>query len=399
MSAMWPSRIARTIIWEIFSIFLVTLVSLTTLMMFIGVAREAIKQGLAPMTVVALLPYALPNALVFAIPGTILFSVCCVYGRMAADKEIFTIQSMGIPPSVIIRPALIIAFLMSLVTVWLVDLAFTWGHSGVQQVILRSVEQVSYSVLKRNLSYQNGLFTISVLGVEGNRLIQPKISLSRSNKTSVRIEAAESRLSVAKDGRSLLLSLTNGEVDLGDGTTFKFPDTFEYTVSLAPEESTDLLYANPSHMPLAEIGPAQIKQIADIRRKESAIAVQTGFSLLMGRFDEITDDLAYSRLADLERSRGRLNRLGTETARRWATGFSCFAFAMVGIPMAILLKTSDYMTTFGICFLPILIVYYPLFALSLDLAKDGVMPPIFVWLANSVTFSSSLVLMRKALYS
>lgn len=396
---MWPTRITRSITWEILTVFVLVLISLTMLMMFIGVAREAIRQGLAPMAVLQLIPYALPNALVFALPGTILFSVCVVFGRMASDNEIFVIQSMGVSSSVIIRPALVISFLLSLLTVWLVNLAFTWGHSGMQRIVLASVEQVAYSVLSRNLSYQNGPLTINVLGVEGDQLLQPKITLRRPGGANVTISAMAAKLSVTEDGRSIVLSLTQGEVVLDDGASFQFPDTLAYTVPLAPPENEDLLSANPSHMSLADVGLAQTKQIADINRQQDEIAAFTGFSLLTGNLAEVSDAGAAGRFENLERCRHRLDRLKTEPARRWASGFSCFAFAMVGLPLATLLRTSDYMTTFGICFLPIVIVYYPLFALSLDLAKDGVVPPIFVWLGNFVCFSISIALMRKALYS
>ena len=396
---MWPSRIARTIAWEITTIFFVSLVALTTLMMFIGVAREAIRQGLAPMAVAQMIPYALPNALVFAIPGTVLFSICCVYGRMSADREISAIASTGISPVAIVRPAIVIAAIMSLVTVGLIDLAFTWGYLGVQRIVLQSVEHVAYNVLNRNHNFHRDGFSICVQDVVGERLLQPRILFDKSDGAKVTIEAAESTLSVSKDGCFLLLSLTNGVVDFGDGTAFQFTDKFEYAAKIATEESADLLHANPSHMPLPSIGPAQTAQVSDIRKKESELAVQVGFDLLSARFDFVKNQTFTDRIHGLKSSRDRLHRLGTESARRWATGFTCLAFAIVGIPVAILLQSSDFMTIFGICFLPILIVYYPIFALSLDLAKEGVVPPIFVWLPNCLALSLAIPLMRKALYA
>ena len=47
-------------------------------------------------------------------------------------------------------------------------------------------------------------------------------------------------------------------------------------------------------------------------------------------------------------------------------------------------KTSDYWSTFGFCFLPTLIVYYPLFIFGLEQAKDGTVPPYGVWLGNGI---------------
>ena len=74
----------------------------------------------------------------------------------------------------------------------------------------------------------------------------------------------------------------------------------------------------------------------------------------------------------------------TEPWRRWANGFSCMAFVLVGAPLAIRLRTADVWTSFIACFLPILVVYYPLLAYGVDLAKSGDLPPYCVWLGNVV---------------
>lgn len=63
--------------------------------------------------------------------------------------------------------------------------------------------------------------------------------------------------------------------------------------------------------------------------------------------------------------------------------------------MAIRLKNSDVWTSFGVCFLPILGVYYPLMMYGVDLAKSGDMPPHCVWLGNLVLAAIGYWLMRK----
>lgn len=58
-------------------------------------------------------------------------------------------------------------------------------------------------------------------------------------------------------------------------------------------------------------------------------------------------------------------------------------------------KTSDYWTTFGLCFLPTLIVYYPLFIFGLEQAKDGTVPPYGVWLGNCILAVIGMILMGR----
>jgi lipopolysaccharide export system permease protein len=53
-----------------------------------------------------------------------------------------------------------------------------------------------------------------------------------------------------------------------------------------------------------------------------------------------------------------------------------------GAPLAIRMRNSDYLTSFFLCFLPILIIYYPLMMYSVDGAKNGNLPSWSVWIGN-----------------
>ncbi|MGB0761423.1 MAG: LptF/LptG family permease, partial [Rubripirellula sp.] len=91
----------------------------------------------------------------------------------------------------------------------------------------------------------------------------------------------------------------------------------------------------------------------------------------------------------------RLIRLQTEPWRRWAWGFSCLFFVFVGAPLAMIAKTSDYWSTFGLCFLPTLLAYYPLFIFGLEQAKDGNLPPYGVWMGNAIMVMIGTILITR----
>jgi lipopolysaccharide export system permease protein len=59
------------------------------------------------------------------------------------------------------------------------------------------------------------------------------------------------------------------------------------------------------------------------------------------------------------------------------------------------MRFSEFIASFFICFLPILLVYYPLLAVSVDQAKDGVFPPQSVWVGNIVLAVAGLWMMRR----
>jgi lipopolysaccharide export system permease protein len=172
------------------------------------------------------------------------------------------------------------------------------------------------------------------------------------------------------------------------------PQTYEHTITLDDLSSTSK-NRSPSSFALAEIGPAMEAHHKRMNNLEQEIAARTAFALLTGEFDELS--VAASRpYADERRGlQAILDRLHTEPIRRWANGFSCLCFVLVGIPMAIIRQKGEFLASFFICFAPILLVYYPLLMFSVDQAKDGALPPITVWLGNAVLACWGLWMMRR----
>ena len=207
--------------------------------------------------------------------------------------------------------------------------------------------------------------------------------------------AREAQLHAAAGAGNLRVSLIDGTIEIGNTAVLRFPGTIEQSIPLTGASNSENTTANPSHMQLCLLPAAQQDQRQRIQRLEQSLATEAAYQMLTGDFDQLTDPSWVEKCDELEREFHRLYRLETEPFRRWASGFSCLAFVMVGVPLAIRLRTSDLMTTFAICFLPILIVYYPLFAFGLDRAKNGALPPYVVWLGNLVCLGVGAWLFRK----
>ena len=111
-----------------------------------------------------------------------LFTVCLIYGRMSADNEIIATKALGITPTVLLWPAWILAFGLSLVGVWLTDLAFSWGAVGAQRVVIHSVEEIVYGMLRTQRSYANQRFSIIVKDVQDRKLIRPDHEFSGQHR-------------------------------------------------------------------------------------------------------------------------------------------------------------------------------------------------------------------------
>ncbi len=153
----------------------------------------------------------------------------------------------------------------------------------------------------------------------------------------------------------------------------------------------------PSWLSLAVIPAETARQRAKIEEHDQELAARAAYQMLCGEFDGLTSQEWKTRKEDQLTLRRRLYRLVLEPHRRWSAGFSCLCFAWVGAPMAIWLRKSDFLTVFFLCFLPILIVWYPLFYFGLDRAKCGVLPPYAVWLGNLILLAVGIWLLRKVL--
>jgi lipopolysaccharide export system permease protein len=390
--------LTRYVLDEILRVFLLALVSLTGLMILVGVAKEVLQQGLGPAQVVRLLPFILPNALLFAVPGTILFAVSIVFGRMSASNEVVAIKALGIHPIVLLWPAFLLAFFLSLTTVWLNDVAVSWGYRGIQRVVLEAVEDIVYSTLRTQKAFSSRNLSIHVEAVEGRKLIQPTISFQGQNSSrTITVTAAEAEMHTDLVKNVLTIRCRDGVADADGGVSFRFRDTIEREISLEQLRKREDLSRVPSHLAMRTLPRARKAQLEDIRRHGQEMAGRAAEQLLMGEFRELR---AY-KWSELTERIGvdyyNLHRLETEMPRRWANGFSCLCFAAIGIPMAIQLRNADILKSFSLCFIPILIVYYPLTIFGLDRAKDGALPPYFVWLGNVLLALWGVWLLRRVL--
>ena len=122
--------ITRYVLAELMKVFLVALAGMTLFFLMFGLVKEAYQEGLGLKQIAMLIPYVLPDALRFSVPATILFGACSVFGRLAGGNEVTAIKASGISPMVLLWPAIAMAFVVSLIAVWLNDVAVSWGRDA-----------------------------------------------------------------------------------------------------------------------------------------------------------------------------------------------------------------------------------------------------------------------------
>lgn len=375
--------LTRYVLLDLVKVFLTALAVLTLTVLLVGVVREALMQNLPMRCVAELIPYVLPDALRIAVPVTLLLTATTVYGRMAGGNEVLAIKSLGLSPMRLIQPCLWLALILSLITVWLNDVAVSWGRRGAQRVVVRAVEDIVYRMLQTQHHYRSPGMSVHVQRVEGRRLIRPTLSLQQPGGPAVTVTAEEAELRADHRRDVLEVTLRNGTLDVEGRVSVEFPDVQRHTVPLRAASQITRLADHPSSIPLLDI-PGEIdRQRRKLCAMQTRPVAEAAMHLATGRLDRLArPGQADPSDAELRRARERLSRLKTEPHRRWAAGLSCFCFIVVGAPMAVRLRGRDFLTSFFLCFLPILIVYYPLFAYGIGGAKSGTLPPWGVWAGN-----------------
>ena len=391
------NRFNRYILSEVLKLFVIALVAFTSISILYGITQQLLRQGLGAMAIVELLPYILPVSLQYALPATLLFAVCSVYGRISADSELLAVMAVGVSPAKFITPTLVLSFVISLFAVWLNDIAYSWGKPGINRVILHSIEDVAYRYLKSQGSYSsdNG-FSIHVhgIGADGRELILPTISTrSKSGGAPITIEARSARLRLEPEREELVICLTDSVVTVGDAKATK-PGQFDFSLKLmeATKRSTS---KSPSDFPMRSISNEVRLQRSVNDSMQELLAARAGMALAIGRYEWLNDAQSQSWNYQVLLGTERINVLRMEPWRRWASGFSCFFFVWLGIPLAMWMKSADYWTSFGTCFLPTVLMYYPVFTIGLKHARDGSWTPAAVWLGNLALLIVGMWWMRR----
>ncbi len=388
-------KLTRYVMFQLLSIFLMALSAMTLLMVIVAILREAREQQLDFGLVLRLIPYILPDALRFAVPATILFAACFVFGRLSSANEIVAIKAMGISPWRILWPCFAAVTLLSFGTVWLNDLAVSWGRDGVRRIVIASLEEIAYGMLTSQGAYASPGFSINVKRVEGQRLIHPTVTFQKhGDAPAVVIRAEWAELHADSVANTLRIVLHNGSA-VGSGMEASFRGTIERVLPLSRNSDRDS--RRPSQMALRDIPEAIEQQRQRIDQHEQKLAAEAAFHMAAGDMAALAGPSWRRSETQLRRQREQVFRLKTEPHRRWAAGFSCLCFVAVGAPLAIRRRFGEFWTTFFLCFLPILIVYYPLLMVSIDRAKTGALPPIVVWSGNVALLLWSGWLLRRVL--
>jgi lipopolysaccharide export system permease protein len=403
----------RYVLNDLLRVFGLSIFVLTVLLVVMGVAGEAAKRGLGATQILQITPWIIPSLLPYTIPATLLLTVCIVYGRMAGDHEIAAIKAAGINVFAVLGPSFVMGAVLSLGTFILTDQFIPLGRAKIEKIVALAMEDIFLEVLRANNTYNDPAHGISIhvtrvedrarSGRKGGRkgapevesapsLIDPIFRYRLQGGEFATITAREATVQFDMNEQQVLLALFDGHCETPGHNNFDFEREDQ---AFPMPAQTDTLKA-PRNMTIDSL---RHELIGLVRERDAALhrqVIKTVLALSGGDFERLSAS-EFQQTDFLETLRAeRQQKLRTEIHGRVALSCSCFFFVLIGSPIAIIWGKRQFLTNFALCFTPILLGYYPIVLLTMNLCRDGVIEPAWgMWVGNAGLLATAIVVLRK----
>lgn len=397
----------RSILSELVRVFALALLALTGILVMAGIVAEAARQGLGPEQIVKLVPLLIPGTLPFTIPATMLFAVSVTFGRMSADNELTAIKAAGVPITYALWPALILGAAISAVVWWLNDEFIPRNHHLLRTTALKDIEELLYSRLRRDLCFNEPRvnYAIWVRDVQGRRLLTATFKKRDANGRDEIIAQAEiAELTVDLEGETVWVEMWQGDMSKDGGATYFSFDKEKVPLPLPPLGAARKVRARElTNSQILVRRRELLDKIAELEAKHGVVAnvesppkgpSKSQTNKEKGAVNASTSAAKLLPETELKFLYKELYELDTEYATRPALALGCLFFVLIGCPVAIWFHKRDFLSAFVTCFLPIVIVYYPLMMFGINLGKEGRVNPMYMmWTGNLVLGLVGLILL------
>ncbi len=392
----------RYVIGQVLKSFLLALTALTSIFVLIVVVPKAAEAGLGPREIFGILPFAMPSTLPYTAPVALLFAVSVVYGKVASDNEVLAGKAAGLHVLTWLLPSFITGTVLCLGLLVLSNDLIPRANKQARAALFRNMEDMLYRVLAQQQSFSNSQwpFKIVVRGVEDRELINALFLHRDRDEDAVypfdmRVFASRASLHFDQKNDIVEVELTdasisgdarNSDFALISNQRLEFPLSGQHAAISPPVQE---LTASELLIKQAEI------QKRSMEARQKAVT-QAGFQIASGHLLFINWGTIRQAYNDYTYWEHEYRKLETERQMRVAVAFSPLFFVLLGAPVGIRRARGDFLGAFMICFLPIIVLYYPLTLAGVNLGKEGFAAPVLtLWMGNLILgLLSGLVLRR-----
>jgi lipopolysaccharide export system permease protein len=398
----------RYVLGEVIRAFALALLTITAVFVLLTVMTKAASAGLGPMEILKLIPYMIPASLPYTVPVSLLFAATVVYGRLAGDNEVIAVKTAGLSAMVLIWPSLILAFVLSLILNHLSATFIPESNTAGKKVIFKNLEDFFYKKLDMDHYADFPQWVIFVKDVQGRLMIGP-IFKQRAEKRepsplfpggsrdeepgaySMVIESKTARIDFdySKDNAHVYFEDANitkvgverSEANIKDtGIDIPIPGKGTFGTGKMVEEMTvDEMLATKS---------MYLENILMARKRQ---AVAAAWQIGSGRPGLVEWKEVNAAFAKFDYWQAECNKFETEIQMRQAMAWGSLFFVILGAPVGILFARRDFLSAFISCFMPIILVYYPLMLFGVNLGKEGIIWPELAWTGNVVLWIAAII--------
>jgi lipopolysaccharide export system permease protein len=364
-----PVRVLNRYILETFVVtFTVTLVMVTFILCLGGMFQivDLITRGFAWKIVLRIFAAAIPMALSFAIPITIVTTTLLVFERFSGDSEITAMKACGISIWQIVSRPVLWAILLTCICLYINTTVAARCHYFQKKTVhdVRSELLLKMVYAGRFVDFPG--LSVYIGTIEGEDITNIIIYDERKDAVRREIRAPYGTISTSEDGRYLVLNL-QGKVRIDPLMTDKPGAGFmtAYTVKADLAALTHSEYE---------------KRTADLTSDE----LIEGILAIDKNNPDITREQLEERMA-----------LSVELNERMVISLSCMAFVLLGIPFGI--KTRRASSSVGIGISLGLVFCFYLFIVLVDaLARQPQFrPDLIIWTPIVVSVPLGLFLLRR----
>jgi LPS export ABC transporter permease LptF len=334
------------------SFFLGVIVFVFILLMFqiLRLTEFVLIHGVKITTLGAMMAYLSTSFLPILFPMSLLFAVLLTYSRLSADSEIVAFRAVGLSMVSIIAPAVILAILVSLLSLQTSFHVAPWGNRQFE-VLVRKIGSTKPGVTIKEGTFSDAFFDLVVyankVDSSAGRLSQVFI-YDESKQPPMTIIAKEGLIQTDPDhpGHSAFLQLNNGSIHrVANGRHTKI-DFSTYQVYLSDPITESLGSKSP-----------QSYSVDELREKIKDPALK------------VDDKL----------------ELETEFHKRTAIAFACLLFALVGVGLGTTANRRNVKSGGAVVCIGLIVTYWIIYVTCEGAARQGQIAPfIAMWIPNMI---------------
>lgn len=367
----------RYLIQDFLVTFGMTLLVFTSVMC-LGVIIKAIDvaaRGISVGLIAQIFLLNLPFLLTFSIPISVLTGVLLVFGRMSFDGEITAMKACGVSMWQIIAPILVLAVVFSAICLSINTAVAPLCRWQFRSVLAQVVHEDPIKLLEPGRFIRDFPGTmIYVAGRSGNRVEDVVVYKLDTNGVPMQhIRADSGTITMNVTNQLMMVHLYNMHSDIriqerNGAVRWHHVDAKEYPY------------------------PVQLDQLLKKRNVRQKIGEMTYGDLMRAAADIAA---FYPELETRDLLRQRMSLL-VEANRRLALSLSCFAFTLIGVPLAMRSKRRESSVGIGISLGLVFVFYLFIIIASQLVGKPHLRPDLIVWIPVIAAQILGFILIRRS---